>query len=134
LGYEVIEETIGELQPYFRKKLWGNLYAFVIFQPGKQSPDAPILAFEVLLFRKGSKNPFDPAWISREDWLDMRLGELLWEVHGLRIYPSEFVQWEYSHKEELEAQLRDALDKVRRYAIPWLEDSETINPRLSQAS
>jgi hypothetical protein len=134
LGYEVIKETMGESPPYFMKKLWGTLYASVIFQLGKQSPDSSTLAFEVLLFRKGSKNPFDPAWMSREDWLDMRLGELLWEVYNLRIYPSEFIQWEYSHKAELEAQLRDALDKVKRYAIPWLEDPETINPRLSQAS
>jgi hypothetical protein len=134
LGYEMIEETIGSLQSYYMKKLWENLNAFVIFQPGKQRPDSLRLAFDVLLCRKGSKNPLDPAWMSHEDWLDIRLGELLWEVYDLRIYSSEFVQWEYIRQEELGARLKDALDKVKRYAVPWLEDPETRNPRLVPAS
>jgi hypothetical protein len=30
--------------------------------------------------------------------------------------------WQYADRAELHDRLRDALDKVKRYAIPWLED------------
>jgi hypothetical protein len=127
LGFEAKEDSRRKSHPYFVKKIQGNLHVFVVFSQ-RQRPDSPQLAFDVLLFRKETTDPFGEY---RGNWLQATLGELLWNTYGLRIYPSEFAEWEYGSREELEEQLKAVLDTVKKYAIPWLEDLGSRNPKFS---
>lgn len=153
-GYKIREyaRTKKRLHSYFTKHLWDNLNAFVVFQQ-IQSIDRPSqFSFDVLLFRKKTSDPFGINQSYLEEDLQVPLGRFLWAAYGVLIYPPELVEWktvfreesgklipirepaprffkwECASRKELERRLKDALEKVKQYGIPWLEDPESRNP------
>lgn len=144
-GYEAREDPREKiLHPYLAKSLEDGMNAFVVFVQGERrmiqhwerSDSHHSFFFEVRLFRKNRESPLDDiidyTGESHVDWLDTTLSKLLWHTYGLCDYQSESVQWEYSSREELEEQLRDAVDKIKQYGIPWLEDPESRNPNRQE--
>jgi hypothetical protein len=151
-GYEIRKYTRakGRLHSYFAKQLLDNLNAFIVFQQIQSIDRHPRFSFDVLLFRKEASDPFSGS----RGYLELQspLGKFLWTVHSVLIYPPEliewkmalqekngeltpvqapaprFFKWEYDSREELEEQLKNALDKLKQYGIPWLEDLESKNP------
>ena len=57
-----------------------------------------------------------------------RLGYVLWFVHGLRNYPVSDYWWTASDGAQREAALRDALEQIERYGVPWAEAADAPRP------
>jgi hypothetical protein len=134
---------------YFAKHLPQNLNVFIEFQQ-LYHMEPEWFEIEVLLRRDVGDDPHQYTGRFDEGFLDARLGTVLWYVYG--IYPTEFMGWDERHKEVngeyvkfqvpphealrwryhdrtgLEKQFADILDKVKKYAVPWLEDLSTTNP------
>jgi len=99
-----------------------DLTAFIVFVLGGNPPDFERLVFHVMLFRNKGSEPSCDIYQGYEGALYQSLGVLLWKRAGLRIGPYRYIDWEYSSQKELERQLKDAVEKIKDYAIPWLED------------
>jgi hypothetical protein len=127
-GYRAETRYLTDDYPYsyFVKVLPEGLHAFVEFQQ-TYSLDPEHFEFDVRLQRKQPSDPFEFGGDFRY-WLKTSLGQLLWQRQGdpgIEFDPFELAQamlWQYADRAELHDRLRDALDKVKRYAIPWLED------------
>lgn len=105
---------------YFGRKVSDDLTAFIVFELGGD-PGYGRLVFNVLLSRNRGSEPRYGLYQGCAGALYESLGVLLWKKAGLRIGPYRYVSWEYSRQEELEEQLKDAIEKIKDYAIPWLE-------------
>jgi len=129
LGYEFVE--IPGWSPgvfLFRKRLWDNVYAFVNFWVHPISYP-PSFSFTVDLIRNQGDEP-KPACVDHEICLDLRLGHVLKSYYKLDFYPYGDHWWEYSSRDELDTQIRDALEKLVTYGLPWLEDPASRRPGL----
>lgn len=65
------------------------------------------------------------------NWLYMPLGQLLWVVLDVKVYSSQYYEWKFFAREDLETQFHDAVEKLVQYGIPWLEDPRSKNPYSS---
>jgi hypothetical protein len=138
LGYELAErpESVGIGVFFYRKYLYEDIYSFVSFQLMRWHPP-PVRAasvlrrFQVGLWRNRGPQPHyghNDGENRYENWLYMPLGQLLWVTLDVKVYASQYHEWEFSTLEELETQLQDAVGKLIQYGIPWLEDPESENP------
>lgn len=114
-GYQAVD---CEDYPFcFGRKVFDDLTAFIVFVLGGSPPDFERLMFDVRLFRNRGNEPRYDLYQGYEGALYQSLGGLLWIKRGLQV--GHF--WEYSGQEELEKQLKDVVEKIKGYAIPWLE-------------
>jgi hypothetical protein len=138
LGYERMDrqESVGIGVFFFRKHLFDDVHGFVSFQLKQWHPPPPHIAptprrFAVDLWRNRGMQPRYGHGSEEDyygDWLYMPLGQLLWVVLDIRAYSSQYHEWEFFTSEELGTQLQDAIEKLVRYGIPWLEDPGSENP------
>lgn len=99
---------------------------FIGFQLG-QHYIPPRRSFTVELRRcKGSFFKPDRDYEKMIGW---RLTSLIWNYYKLRLYPQPSYWWEFENDEELKVQLEDAVEKVIKYGIPWLEDPNAVPPQ-----
>jgi len=136
LGYEFVElpEWAGVGSFFFRKHLGNNVYAFISFDllrwhPSSSGAESMPRRFRVTLWRNiGDQPKLGYGDDSYEGWLNVPLSYLLWAMLGIKVYPSQYYQWEFFTSENLEVQLRDAVEKLVQYGIPWLENPASRNP------
>lgn len=57
-----------------------------------------------------------------------RLGYVLWYVHGLRDYAVSDYWWSAIDGAQREAALLDAVDKIERYGVVWIEAADAATP------
>jgi hypothetical protein len=148
LGYQIKEIHDVKLY-YFTKRLPQRLNVFIEFQQIYHM-EPEWFEIDVLLQRKVEDDPHQYTGRFSDGWLDARLGKVLWHIY--EVYPTEFNGWEAGLKEMngefvkvrvppheaftwryhdhagLEKQFADILDKIKKYAIPWLEDPTSQNP------
>ncbi len=119
--------------PYFVKSTPDGMYAFVEMQSA-YSLDPNEFTFDVRLQRKTSNDPFDFGG-RYPQWRMASLGQLARRarhVDAMGDVPFEEAKsllWHYADRNELIDQLRDALDKIKRIGITWLEGRDTIVDR-----
>jgi hypothetical protein len=122
LGFEIVEWA-GDMSVCFRRGVFGSLNAFIIFvQSLGESQEQ--LGIQVRLFRNRGDVPSGP-WPQYEGYLEKPLDFLL--RHNYDFQNDVPTVWSYSNEEELEKQLQDLVEKIERYAVPWLEDPLSAN-------
>lgn len=136
-GYEYDDALRDrDLMYGFRKHLGDDIHAIIFFER-RQYEERPVgYGFTVSLVRCKTTNP--AQWYrgdyDYEGFLNWRLPAVLWFVYGLgNIYSYNDHWWTPAREEEIEAQFADALDKLERYGIPWLEDPKSRIPGIPDA-
>ena len=145
LGYEFVgslpdkpdsAENIPSMS-FFRKRLWEDVFGFVSFQKLNMHAALPgekfAQSFNVDLWRNKGPQPHH-GYGSNEyrNWLLVPLGQLLWAVLDIKVYSWQYHTWGFSTPDDLSRQLRDAVEKLLEYGIPWLENPESKNPYPSR--
>lgn len=147
-GYELRNMAVVDL-PLFVKRLHDDLNGIIEFKQARLL-NPPRLAINVELHRKVGDNPYEDQVPRYRGWLSTRLDTLLWL--GFGVDPIESVDWRTSYREEgdkstlnkvssppvlpwqyteyaeLQRLMENLLDKIKLYAIPWLEDPTSRNP------
>jgi len=134
LGYEKFVPPKGlkdSRLTFFRKHLFDNTYAYIMFQLRRWAPMPPNMqpmprSFWITLIR----NPGDePDLIPREYpyYLNMSLSHVLWAVLGIYKYQRGYHEWKYFTADELDVQLQMAAEDLVNHGIPWLEDLKSKN-------
>ena len=127
LGYEYEEQLGAGNHLYgFQKSLGDDVYATIVFQRQHYGERARGYGFTIELAR-GMTDDFR-TWKSYEGSLAARLGAILWFVYKLRPYENYNEDWNASNAEECKTQLLDALYKLEKYGIPWLENPSSVVP------
>ena len=123
-GYEY-DPALREDDVFFglRKHLGDDVQAVIQFQLTRMGE-----AFTVNLIRARSHDIQPRLYGGYDGALGGRLSHVLWFVHQLRIYPQPEHWWAAGSAEQLQANLVDAVDQLRRYGIPWLEDPQARKP------
>ena len=140
IGYEYVDfpEWEGSGSYFYKKRITESIFTFIEFNflpwipaPG-EIPDSS-KSFRISLWRNNSDSPKLGFGISEyENWLNLPLSYLLWEVLKNKKYGKAYYVWEFRTQDDLEFQLKDALDVIIEYGIPWVEDLNTKNPYPSQ--
>jgi hypothetical protein len=155
LGYKLETVTNAE-NPCFVKTIHDNLKIFIEFRLARliHPPQFEVEEYQidVRLGRGAGATIYDDESIASPYWLDTSLGGVLWSEFG--VYPGEFAGWEtlykyiveedkqipvkvpppaayvwqYTDRTQLEKRLQDITGKIKRYAIPWLEDLKPKSP------
>lgn len=112
--------------PYFVKSIGDRQYGIIEFQQ-VYSVDPEQFDFDVRLQRKSTPDPLDFRGDYR-DWTNVSLGLLAWQASGSSVPETQAaldaLMWNYANQAELIDRMHDVLDKLKRYAIPWLENIE----------
>lgn len=148
-GYELRNMAAFDL-PVFVKHLHNDLNATIEFKQARLL-NPPRFAINVELYRKIGDNPDEDQIPRYRGWLSTHLDTLLW--FGFGVDPTESVDWRTSYREEgdksalnrvssppvipwqyteyaeLQRLIENLLDKIKFYAIPWLENPESKNPQ-----
>jgi hypothetical protein len=121
LGYE-LDDTLQDRDIMFAycKQLGNSRQAVIQFQRQQHEERAYGSGFTVNLLRNNMEDPRPGRSHEVELW--SRLGEILWFVYDLRVYPSYDQWWVPTKTESLDEILVDAVDQLETYGIPWLED------------
>lgn len=121
LGYELDESLQDrDLMFAYSKQLGNSRQAVIQFQREQHEERAYGSGFTVNLIRNNLEDPRPGKSHEVELW--SRLGEILWFVYDLRVYPSSDKWWVPTKTESFEENLVDALNQLETYGIPWLED------------
>lgn len=117
----------GNLSPFFLKALANDLYAIIQFELYYLLDD-PRLEFGVILSRKATNSPYIYTSERQEASLNTTLDLLLRVKTGIRINASRATNFNYTSAEQLAARMQEAIELIKQYAIPWLEDLSSIDP------
>jgi hypothetical protein len=127
LGYDIdINPSEGEDLVWFRKTLQPGIRVVIEFQGRGVAPN-DVIDLAVNLTR----NHYD---YDREDILpgyslSARLAAWLWIENRLAPQWEGDHWWHFLNEEELENACLDALDKLLKYGIPWVENLASKRPR-----
>jgi hypothetical protein len=124
LGYE-LDDSLQDrnLMFAYSKQLGNSRQAVIQFQREQHEERAYGSGFTVNLIRNNLEDPRPGRSHEVELW--SRIGEILWFVYDLRLYPSQDKWWVPTKTESFEDVLIDAVDQLEAYGIPWLEDPES---------
>ena len=123
-GYEY-DPALREEDMLFglRKQLGDEVQSVIQFQLTRTGD-----AFTVNLIRARSRDIQPRLYGGYDGALGGRLSHVVWFVHQLRIYSQPEHWWAAGSAAELEASLVDAVDQLKRYGLPWLEDPQARKP------
>ncbi len=111
--------------PYFVKPISNRQYGLIEFQQ-VYSVDPKQFDFDVRLQRAATPDPLDFHGEQR-DGTSISLGLLAWQVNESSLPETRTaiapLWWQYATRVELIDRLGDVLNKVKQFAIPWLEKS-----------
>ncbi len=112
---------------YFSKHLSDGSYALIELQP-IYSLDPDKFSFDVRLQRRGDANPLSFSGDYAE-WRSASLAQLVAQAHGghslerLAVDDVKTLLWHYADRAELDAQLQDAVQQIKRVGLAWVERS-----------
>ncbi len=114
-------ETLDNLHIFhFYKNLVQGKIAHIVLQlMGGSPPHYP--AFYIWMIKNSSDSPHD----FRGADLYCDLGGI---INSKRAAPSDFLSWQLTGSVSIEKQLADALSNLQSVGIPWLEDTNSVNP------
>jgi hypothetical protein len=133
LGYEVDLNPPGydfEGEIWFEKMLQEGIYIMIDFQPSGIEP-GDFLEFAINLTRNDysyelrRKKHTLPGYC-----LDERLGPWLWIKDRRDPEYRHDYWWHFINEDALEKACLDALDRLLKYGIPYLEDLSSESPKL----
>lgn len=120
MGYTYLDQLESDSSTYwFSKDLGNTTQAVVSFQQQQHHHDTSELGFAVNV---GRHSTIQKVIAYPGSGLMMRLPYLLWAYYGLRFYAKPDHWWSYTNTEERQTALDDALTKLVRYGLPWLEN------------
>ena len=129
LGYrsEIYRLKGGFPYPYFVKSNGDRRYSIIEFQQ-LYSLDPEEFIFDVRLQQQATPDPLGYSGDYRH-WRNASLGQLAWQASGstARLNSLAALQallWHYADRAELADRLRDALNKLKQYGLPWLGQSD----------
>jgi hypothetical protein len=138
-GYELHDMTVTDF-PLFIKHLQKGLNAIIEFRQSRLL-DLSGYRIDVILYRKFGEDPYVAQPPNYHGWLETRLENLLRSTVDFepsnendrkyfmdRALAQVIIPWRYVEYTDLQKQMKDILEKLKRYAIPWLENSESENP------
>lgn len=148
-GYKLKNIAVVDL-PLFIKPLPNGLNAIVVFRQSRVlNPSRFVI--NVDLQRKLVDNPYEDQIPNFPGWISNRLETLLRVQFGVtpeeapnqeepdkrvanQVPSSQAFHWQYTEQSELQKCITDILDKLKRYALPWLDDpdSRDLWPALNQ--
>ena len=129
LGYRLEQQSLSGDLPYcyFSKSLADGTYALIELQ-AIYSLDPSGFNFDVRLQRKSDRDPltFDGDY---RHWRSISLAQLVWQTRGgapldrLSVAEVKSLFWHYRDRAELDAQLIDALEQIKRIGCAWIEQA-----------
>ena len=127
LGYQLERQSLAGDQPYcyFSKPMSDGTCALIELQP-IYSLEPGEFNFDVRLQRRIDSDPlaFDDDY---EHWRSVSLAQLVWQARGsipldrLSVSEVKTLFWHYHDRAELDAQLLDVLEQIRRIGCVWVE-------------
>jgi hypothetical protein len=125
LGYAIdVNPSEGEDLVWFRKTLQSGIRVVVEFQGSGIAPN-DVIDFAVNLTR----NYYDREDIPPNYLLVDRLASWLWIENRLDPQWESDHWWHFLNEEELEHSCLDALDKLLKHGVPWVENLASKQPR-----
>jgi len=127
LGYEYNDALRDRNLRYgFYKLLDNGVYVLIMFDR-QQREERPLgYGFTVELIRCKTANL--EKWSYSDILVSGRLSLIIWFVFGLQIYSQYDYWWIPTKADELVEQFSDVIDKLEKYGIPWIEDTDSIEP------
>jgi hypothetical protein len=123
-GYRLAQQRLSGEVPYlyFVKDLADGAHGFVELQ-SVYSLDPREFQFDVRLQRRADDNPLTVAAQS-----GVSLAQLAWQARGTgvetaTVAEAKMLLWHYANRVELDKQLHDALAKIERIGLPWLDQA-----------
>jgi hypothetical protein len=129
LGYQLEQQSLSGDLPYcyFRKLLPDGACALIELQ-AIYSLDPSEFNFDVRLQRKSDSDPLTFNGDYRH-WRSISLAQLVWQARDsapldrLSVSEVKSLFWHYRDRAELDAQLLDALDQIKRLGCAWIEQA-----------
>jgi hypothetical protein len=129
LGYQWRQQTLQGDLPYcyFSKAMPDGAFALIELQP-IYSLDPDEFNFDVRLQRRADGDPlaFDGNY---GHWRSISLAQLVWQTRGgapldrLPVSEVKTLLWHYRDRAELDAQLCDVLEQIKRIGCAWVEQA-----------